>query len=379
MTAANSLKKSFKHNKVCSTMKKKIILAALCSAGLLTACNQTTEQTATEAASESGRSATLPAKSEQASSDEMDIETLLTVNGKPVTRAMYSLYFQDRMRNVADAKNSPEMQMSVLNELSNILIVAQDAEKSGLHERADIAASLELLKAKLLTQVAIQEHATSHKPTDEQVQQVYDAEYAGQSNAEFKARHILVKEEDEAKSLIEKLAGGADFAELAIEHSTGPTGKNGGDLGWFDPAQMVKPFADALNGMEKGKYTTAPVKTQFGWHIILLEDSRETEAPTLESVKGKILTKLQQGSLSEYMQGLRDDSTLVFNEKNAKPAASAEQTPETPAAESPAEGAMEAATGKEMTSDEQPATEMPAADAPAAVENQAEEMKEAKE
>ena len=299
-------------------MKKKLILAVLCSTGLVVGCNQAADQPTAEA-TDTNRSATLPAKTETGS-EPMDANTLLTVNGKPVTRTMYSLYFQDRMRGVPDAKNSPEMQMSVLNELANILIVAQDAEKSGLQDREDIAASLDLLKAKLLTQVAIQEHATKHKPTDEEVQQVYDAEYAGQSNTEYKARHILVKEEEEAKSLITKLDEGGDFAELAKEHSTGPTGKNGGDLGWFDAAQMVKPFSDALTGMEKGKYSSAPVQTQFGWHVILLEESRESPAPSLDSVRSKILTSLQQKSLAEYMQGLRDASNLVFNEQNAKPA-----------------------------------------------------------
>jgi peptidyl-prolyl cis-trans isomerase C len=262
-------------------------------------------------------------------SKEMDVETLLTVNGEPVTRTMYSLYFQDRMRGVPDAKTSPEMQMSVLNELSNILIVAQDAEQKGLQNRPEIEASIKLLKAKLLTQVAIQDYANAHEPSEEEIQAVYQQEFAGQSGTEYKARHILVKEEQEAKALIEKLDGGADFAELAKEHSTGPTGKDGGDLGWFDAAQMVQPFGDALKSMEKGKYSTAPVQTQFGWHVILLEDTRQTEAPSLESVKGKIVNKLKQTALSGYMQGLRDSSKLVFNEKNAQPAPAAEEAPAT--------------------------------------------------
>jgi peptidyl-prolyl cis-trans isomerase C len=336
-------------------MNTKIILAALCSAGLVVGCNQSAEQSMI-AATDNQRSATLPAKTE-ANSAEMDVNTLLTINGKPVTRAMYSLYFQDRMRGVPDAKNSPEMQMNVLNELANILIVAQEAEKSGLHEREDVAASLDLLKAKLLTQVAIQEHANKHKPSDEEVQKIYDAEYANQSNTEYKARHILVKEEEVAKSLITKLNAGGDFAELAKEHSTGPTGKSGGDLGWFDAGQMVQPFSEALKGMEKGKYSTEPVNTQFGWHVILLEDSRESPPPTLESVRGKIMTSLQQKSLTEYMQGLRDTSNLVFNEKNAKPA------PDTK------EGATEAPSQQPGDTSAQPAPAEESAMPPASEKN----------
>ena len=335
-------------------MNKQIILAALCSAGLMSGCNQSTEQTTAVATNDSQRSATLPAKTETDAAD-MDVNTLLTVNGKPVTRAMYSLYFQDRMRGVPDAKTSAEMQMGVLNELANILIVSQAAEKDGLAEREDVAASLELLKAKLLTQVAIQEHATKHQPSDEEIQKIYDTDYANQSNTEYKARHILVKEEAEAKELITQLDGGSDFAELAKQHSTGPTGKDGGDLGWFDAAQMVEPFANALTEMEKGKYSSAPVQTQFGWHVILLEDSRQSPAPTLESVKGKIQTALQQKALTDYMQGLRDSSKLVFNEKNAKQAPDAQDASMASAqqSESAAEGNPEKESGESAPPAEQ--------------------------
>ncbi|MBT3039406.1 MAG: peptidylprolyl isomerase [Candidatus Thiodiazotropha sp. (ex Ctena orbiculata)] len=312
-------------------MKTKILLAAVCSAGLLTACNQSTDQASTAAKTDSDRPATVPEMNEPTTGD-MDVETLLTVNGEAITRTMYSLYFQDRMRNVPDAQNSPEMQMSVLNELSNIIIVAQDAEKQGILKRPEVAASVDLLKAKLLTQIAIQDFASNHEPSEEDIQKAYQEDYAGQSGSEYKARHILVKEQDEATALIEKLDGGADFAELAVEHSTGPTGKNGGDLGWFDVAQMVKPFGDALKTLEKGKYSAAPVETQFGWHVILLEDTRVSEAPSLDSVKGKIVNKLKQVALSDYMQGLRDSSKLVFNEKNAKPAPAADPSATAPGA-----------------------------------------------
>jgi peptidyl-prolyl cis-trans isomerase C len=308
-------------------MKKKILLAAICSAVLLSACNQTTDQATTAAKTEGERSSTVPEINEPSSSD-MDAEILLTVNGEAITRTMYSLYFQDRMRGVPDAQNNPEMQMNVLNELANIVIVAQDAEKKGLPDRPDVAASIKLLKEKLLTQIAIQEFADKHEPSEEEIQKTYQEEYAGQSGTEYKARHILVKEQQEATSLIEKLDGGADFAELAKEHSTGPTGKDGGDLGWFDISQMVKPFGDALKSMEKGKHSTAPVETQFGWHVILLEETRETEAPSLESVKTKVVNKLKQSELSKYMQDLRDSSNLVFNEKNAKPAAATQNAPD---------------------------------------------------
>jgi peptidyl-prolyl cis-trans isomerase C len=342
-------------------MKKKLILAALCSVGLISACNQAAENP-TANSTDTTRSATLPATTEEPGSAEMDENILLTVNGEPVTRAMYALYFQDRMRGVPDAKTSPEMQMGVLNELANILIVAQDAEKSGYMDREEITASMALLKAKLLTQALVQEYASNHKPDDEQVQKIYDEQYANLTSTEYKARHILVKEEEEAKALIAELDKGADFAELAKKHSTGPTNVKGGDLGWIDPSQMVKPFADALKGLEKGKYSEVPVQTQFGWHVILKEDSRTNPAPTLDKVRKEIETKLEQKALTDYMQGLRDNSTLVFNEKNAKPAEqtdaakATESTDQTNPAEAPAETESEATTAK-TPEDKAPASE----------------------
>ena len=299
-------------------MKKRISLAVLCGLGLLLGCTQEdtqAEPTASDAAAEK-RSAVLPVtKTADDASQGLDENTLLTVNDQAVTKMMYGIYFQDRMRTVPNAQNTQEMQMSILNELANVLIVAQDAEKKQIDKRPEVEATLALLRAKLLTQTALQEYASANQPEESAIQAEYDTDYASKSTTEYKARHILVKEEEEAKSLITQLDQGGDFAELAKQHSTGPTGKNGGDLGWFDGEQMVKPFSDAVKSMEPGKYTKAPVQTQFGWHVILLEESRETPPPSLEQVKAEITNKLQQKALADYMKGLRENSSLQFNEK----------------------------------------------------------------
>jgi peptidyl-prolyl cis-trans isomerase C len=294
-------------------MKMRTSVAALCSIGLLFGCNQEKSQAETATPSAENRSALLPTSTPEAA--DLDENILVTVNGKPITKTMYGIYFQERMRVTPNAQNTPEMQMNVLNELTNVMLVAEDAEKKQLDKREDVTAAMELLRVKLLTQTAIQDYATNHPPSEEEIQKYYDSEYAGKSTTEYKARHILVKEEAQAKSLIEELDKGADFAKLATEHSTGPTGKNGGDLGWFDSSQMVQPFTDAVKSLEKGKYTKEPVKTQFGWHVILLEDTRESPPPALEQVKPSITTHLQQQALAQYMQDLRADSKLLFNEK----------------------------------------------------------------
>ncbi|MDJ0805931.1 MAG: peptidylprolyl isomerase [Gammaproteobacteria bacterium] len=296
-------------------MKKWTLLAAFCGLGLLLGCSQEDTQAETVAA-DTQRSAVLPvSKNTPSATEQLDENTLLTVNGEPVTKIMYGIYFQDRMRTVPNAQNTPEMQVSILNELANVLLVAQDAEKKQLDQRPDVAATLALLRAKLLTQTALQEYTSANQPDEQAIQSIYDAEYASKSSTEFKARHILVKEEAQAKSLISQLDEGGDFAELAKQHSTGPTGKNGGDLGWFDSDQMVKPFSDAVKAMELGKYSKTPVQTQFGWHVILLEESRETPPPTLDQVKAEITNRLQQQALADYMKELREKSSLQFNEK----------------------------------------------------------------
>ncbi len=319
-------------------MKKQLLLGALCSALLLTGCNQTADTAPTVPSPDS--SAATAGGSEQ---PEMDKDTLLSINGQQISKTMYAVYFQDRTHNAPEAKNSPELQMNVLNELANVIIVAQDAEKKGIDKRPEIAATLDLMRANLLAQTVIKEYAANHSPSEEEIKTFYAAEYAGKTGMEYKARHILVKEEDEAKSLIEKLDGGADFAELAKTHSTGPTGKNGGDLGWFDADQMVKPFADAVAALEKGSYSKQPVQTQFGWHVILLEDTKQTEPPSLEGLRGEIITNLQKKALADYMLGMREESKIVFNQdlEAKKPAAeqesapAAEQPESAPAAEQP--------------------------------------------
>jgi peptidyl-prolyl cis-trans isomerase C len=293
-------------------MKMRTSAAALCSFGLLFGCNQQASQAETTSPSPETRSAVLPTPKPQAA--DLDENTLVTVNGEPLTKTMYGIYFQDRMRVTPNAQNTPEMQMNVLNELTNVMLVAQDAEKKQLDKREDVNAAIELLRIKLLTQTAIQDYAQNHPPSEEEIQKQYDSEYADKSTTEYKARHILVKDKALADSLIKDLDKGAEFATLANEYSTGPTGKNGGDLGWFDDEQMVKPFTDAVKKLQPGKYTEEPVKTQFGWHIILLEETREAPAPTLEQVKPSITNQLQQQALAQYMQDLRAKSTLQFNE-----------------------------------------------------------------
>ena len=148
----------------------------------------------------------------------------------------------------------------------------------------------------------------SNPATDAEILAEYEAQLEQSADMQYKARHILVETQGEAEALVKQLDSGEDFEALAKEFSTGPSGPNGGDLGWFAPDQMVKPFADAVVALDDGAYSKTPVQTQFGWHVILREDSRENEPPTLESVRDAVKQQVEQRKFQDYMQKLRDDS-----------------------------------------------------------------------
>lgn len=155
------------------------------------------------------------------------------------------------------------------------------------------------------------EEVVSSAVTEEALQAAYDKTYAdAKPTEEFNAAHILVKTEDEAKDLISKLDDGADFADLAKEFSTGPSGPNGGDLGWFGPGMMVKPFEDAVVSLEPGA-VSAPIKTQFGWHVVKLNDKRMKGAPALEEVREELAVQIETDAVEVAVQKLIDDATIT--------------------------------------------------------------------
>lgn len=147
--------------------------------------------------------------------------------------------------------------------------------------------------------------------TEEKVKAAYDAKYANvEPTMEYNASHILVETEDEAKALVKELEGGANFADLAKEKSTGPSGPNGGELGWFGPGMMVKPFEDAVMALNVGEISP-PVQTQFGWHVLILNDSREKGAPALEDVSAELVEELQQKAIEEIVTDLSEKADIT--------------------------------------------------------------------
>jgi len=255
---------------------------------------------------------TLAADTPPAPDSAAEPQWFMTINGKTITIDEFRIFYTERLQQ-ARSQPSSELQSQVINDLITLTLVAEDARQRGLDKQPVVQAALALQQTQLLSQVALQGQASENKPSEEEIKKLYDEKYAGKPGTEYKARHILLKTEDEAKSVIAELKGGADFTELAKQQSTGPTGPKGGDLGWFEADQMVPSFAEALRSMKPGTYSEKPVQTQFGWHVILLEETRDAKPPSLEEATAELTAALRQKALAGYISSLREKANVELN------------------------------------------------------------------
>lgn len=231
--------------------------------------------------------------------------TEVTINGVDVDSAVVDFYIESRTQKPASAATAAE-RATWIEELTDLYLLSTQARVAELAETPEVKAQLELQRRGLLAQVAAGDFLTRNQASDDEILAEYATQIDAAPGQQFKARHILVEAQSSAVDLITQLDEGANFEELAKSSSTGPSGPNGGDLGWFAPNQMVKPFADAVAALENGNYTKEPVQTQFGWHVILREDSRDAEPPTLDSVRDVIKQRVEQRKLQEYLETLRE-------------------------------------------------------------------------
>jgi peptidyl-prolyl cis-trans isomerase C len=252
-----------------------------------------------------------PAEQSSAAAPSGDT-TIATINGENISLEMFRSYYADRLRQAREA-NTPDFQNRVFNELVNLVVTAQDAQAKELDKNKRFELAAEIRHLELLSRFAIENAAKTRKSSDEELKKAYEERYGKDKRIEYKARHILVKTEEEGKKLIEELKGGVDFSELAKTHSLGPTGKDGGELPWFGKGQMVQPFTDATAALKPGEYSKTPVQTQFGWHVILLEDTRESDPPVFDDVKDELILALQQNTLGSYVAELREKAVLELN------------------------------------------------------------------
>ncbi len=231
------------------------------------------------------------------------VATVATVNGKaiPVSRAEVLMANQ-----LAQGQaNTPELQAAVREELVRREVLAQEALKKGVEKKSDVQNQLEIARQGVLIGAYLNEFARGVKISDDEVKREYEAIKANLGDKEYKARHILVEKEGEAKDIIDRLKKGEKFEELAKASKDPGSKDRGGELGWANKASYVPAFSDAMAKLDKGRYTEAPVQSNFGWHIILLEDVRELKAPAFDDVKPQIIQRMRQQAVEKHILALR--------------------------------------------------------------------------
>jgi peptidyl-prolyl cis-trans isomerase C len=232
-----------------------------------------------------------------------------TVNGVPIPQARVDM--RVKIATAQGQPDTPALQKAVLDDMINLEVLAQAAKKAGIDKDPEVIQQTELAKESVLAGAFVQDYAKNHPISDDQLQQEYDKLKAHLGTKEYKARHILVDTEAEAKAIIAQLRKKGNFAKIAKETSKDAgSAANGGELEWAVPSNFVPPFAQALVGLKKGEYTKEPVKSQFGWHIIKLDDVRNLKVPTFEELKPQLLQRMQQQSIKDYIADLRSKAKI---------------------------------------------------------------------
>ena len=230
-------------------------------------------------------------------------KTLVKVNGVAIPQSMADIFMAEQM--AKGAPDSPELRNAVREELIRRELLAQQAKKAGLEKKPDLIAQADAAKQAIFIRAYVQDYVQKRPIKDEQLKAEYEKIKTQIGSTEYKARHILVKDEAEAKTIIERLKKGEKFEDLAKQSIDPGSKDNGGDLGWASAGNFVKPFSDALTALAKGKYTETPVKSEFGYHVIELEDTRPLNAPAFEELKPRLLQQAQGEQINKMVEALR--------------------------------------------------------------------------
>ena len=236
-------------------------------------------------------------------------QNIAVVNGTPIPKARADALIEQLVHQ--GQQNTPELQMQVREELVNREILMQEALRRGLPNRPDVKAQIAVAQQTVVLRALIEDFVKNNQPSDAEVTARYNALVKDAGGKEYHLHHILVDNEQQAKDLIAKIKAGASFEDLAKQYSKDPgSGKNGGDLDWSDPKAYVPEFADAATHLQKGQMTDTPVHTQFGWHIIRVDDVRNITPPPLEQVRPQIVQQIQQEKLQAFEEGLRKNAKI---------------------------------------------------------------------
>ncbi len=235
-------------------------------------------------------------------------DAIATVNGVAISQNLADYILAEQK--AQGAPNSAEVKNAVRDRLITGEVLAQEAKKKGFDKRPAIAAQIDLARTDVLARAVVEDYVKAHPVSDDQLKKDYDMLTASVTGNEYKSRHILVEKEEDAKAIIAKLKNGGKFEELAKQSIDPGSKDNGGDLGWSAPTAYVKPFADALVKLEKGKFTDTPVKSDFGWHVIALDDSRPLTPPPFEQAKPQLTMRAQQMLVQKLILELRNKAKV---------------------------------------------------------------------
>ena len=201
--------------------------------------------------------------------------------------------------------DSPELRAAIRDELNTRELLVREAKKQGLDKSPGMKAEMDLTAQTVLVRTYMSDYLKAHPVSDAQLHAEYDQIKSQMGEKEYKVRHILVDKEDDAKAIIAALQKGEKFETLADRSKDTGSKAKGGDLDWNSPANFVKPFSDAMVALPKGKFTTTPVQTQFGWHVILVEDIRDAKIPSFDEVKPQLTQRMQGLVVEQYLKDLR--------------------------------------------------------------------------
>jgi peptidyl-prolyl cis-trans isomerase C len=230
-------------------------------------------------------------------------DSVAKVNGKAIPANRAEVLMANQLAQ-GQAK-TPELEKAVKEELVRREVLAQAAAAKGMDKKSDVQAQIDLARQGVLIGAYLNEFARGVKITDDDVKKEYDTLKGALGDKEYKARHVLVEKEDEAKDIIARLKKGEKFEELAKVSKDPGSKDKGGELGWANKASYVPPFAEAMTKLAKGKYTEAPVQSNFGWHVIQLDDVRELKAPNFDDVKPQIVQRMRQMAVEKHILDLR--------------------------------------------------------------------------
>lgn len=243
-------------------------------------------------------------------------QNVATVNGKAITQAELNNTVKALV--ARGAQDTPEFRKQLTEELINRAVLVQAAEKAGVDKKDEVALALNNAKQEILIASLLQDWSQKNQISDAEIQKTYDELVKESANQkEYKVRHILVKDETAANKLLKSIKDKkAKFADVAKKESIDAgSGKNGGELGWAPAENYVPEFANAVKAAKKGELVAKPVKSQFGWHIIQVEDKRAAQPPKLEEVKPQLQQMLSQQALQKHMKELRDKAKVEITEK----------------------------------------------------------------